>query len=85
MSKTLEDLGSDHREAYEVGMRQKRVSMVVVYLSNMLTYYNTMSDVTHARSEGGGINQGKEYSSIVALNAISHFLSLNKTAMSDKK
>ena len=86
MSKTLEEiLGVDHREAYEMGMRQKRVNMVVGYLSNMLTYYNTMSDVTHARSEGGGINQGKEHSSIVALNAMSHFLSLDKPTTTDQK
>lgn len=85
LSKILEDSGSNHREAYEMGMRQKRVNMVVGYLSNMLTYYYTMSDVTHARSEGGGINQGKEHSSIVALNAISHFLSLDKPATQDQK
>lgn len=85
MSKILEDLGSNHREAYEIGMRQKRVNMVVGYLSNMLTYYNTMSDVTHAKSEDGGINQGKEHSSIVALKAISHFLSLDNPATLDQK
>lgn len=86
MSIMLEErMGSDHKEAYEIGMRQKRVNIVVSYLSNMLTYYNTMSDITHARSEGGGINQGKEHSSIVALNAISHFLSLDKPATQDQK
>lgn len=86
MSRMLEEgMGSDHKEAYEIGMRQKRVNMVVGYLSNMLTYYNTMSDVTHARSEGGGINQGKEHSSVVALNAISHFLSLEKPVTPDQK
>jgi len=85
-SKRLEkDYGPDHKEAYEIGMRQKRVNMVVGYLSNMLTYYNTMSDVTHARSEGGGINQGKEHSSVVALNAISHFLSFKKPLTSDQE
>ncbi len=83
MSKFLEEqLGVDHREAYETGMRQKRVTKVVGYLSDILTYYNAMIDVTHARSEGGGINQGLEHSTIVALKAISHFLALDKRAIS---
>lgn len=85
MSNMLEELGPDHKEAYETGMRQKRVNRVVCYLSDMLAYYNALPDVTHARTKGGGINQGLEHSTIVALNAVSYFLALGDPATSDQK
>ena len=78
LAKELEEMGAVHREAYESGLMKQRVDLVVDYISSMLAYYNFVVDITHKR---GGVNQKKEHSAIVALDAISHFLSLDNPEM----
>lgn len=69
---------------YKLGVRHERAEKVAQYLSQLLSYYNSMRDVAYEKTGSKGKSEGRDHSaSIIALSAINICLAMGNNPNPD--